>query len=163
PFVVVLATPKFCTSRTCGPVVDVVDAVRRRFSRTDVRFIHVEVYRRNEPTLGLNRFMREWHLPSEPWVFLVGADGRIEAKFEELEPVVRRAFGDVFVSIDPEPIATASIAQIHPALLRTGQEVVVKVRRPGVVEQVELDLEVLRSTAKLLERRSESAQLLQLE
>jgi ubiquinone biosynthesis protein len=40
---------------------------------------------------------------------------------------------------------------------------VVKVRRPGVVEQVELDLDVLRSTAKLLERRSESAQLLQLE
>jgi hypothetical protein len=82
PFVVVFATPKFCTSRTCGPTVDVVDAVRRRFRRTDIRFIHVEVYRRNDPTLGLNRFMREWHLPSEPWIFLVGADGRIEAKFE---------------------------------------------------------------------------------
>ena len=83
--------------------------------------------------------------------------------FAELEPVIRQAFGDVFVSIDPEPVATASIAQIHPALLKTGQEVVVKVRRPGVVEQVELDLDVLRSTARLLERRSESAQLLQLE
>ena len=82
PFVVVFATPKFCTSRTCGPVVDVVDAVRRRFRRTDVRFIHVEVYRRNDPTLGLNRFMREWHLPTEPWIFLVGSDGRIRAKFE---------------------------------------------------------------------------------
>jgi hypothetical protein len=82
PFVVVFATPKFCTSRTCGPVVDVVDAVRRRFSRTDVRFIHVEVYRRNDPSLGLNTFMREWHLPSEPWVFLVDSDGRIRAKFE---------------------------------------------------------------------------------
>ncbi len=34
PFVVVFATPKFCTSRTCGPVVDVVDAVRKRFSST---------------------------------------------------------------------------------------------------------------------------------
>jgi len=83
--------------------------------------------------------------------------------FAELEPVIRRAFGDVFVSVDPEPVAAASIAQIHAALLRTGQEVVVKVRRPGVVEQVELDLDVLRSTARLLERRSESAQLLQLE
>jgi hypothetical protein len=82
PFVVVFATPKFCTSRTCGPVVDVVDAVRRRFRRTNVRFIHVEVYRRNDPTLGLNRFMREWHLPTEPWIFLVGSDGRIQAKFE---------------------------------------------------------------------------------
>jgi hypothetical protein len=96
PFVVVFATPKFCTSRTCGPVVDVVDAVRRRFQRTNVRFIHVEVYRRNDPTLGLNRFMREWHLPSEPWIFLVGSDGRIKAKFEgpvsvqELAAAVRR-------------------------------------------------------------------------
>src|ERR687886_342858 len=83
--------------------------------------------------------------------------------FAALEPVIRRAFGDVFVSIEAEPIATASVAQIHPALLRTGQEVVVKVRRPGVVEQVGLDLDVIRSTASLLEKRSESAQLLQLE
>jgi hypothetical protein len=82
PFVVVFATPKFCTSRTCGPTVDVVDTVRRRFRRTNIRFIHVEVYRRNDPTLGLNRFMREWRLPTEPWIFLVGSDGRIRAKFE---------------------------------------------------------------------------------
>jgi hypothetical protein len=82
PFVVTFATPKFCTSRTCGPVVDVVDAVRRRLGHTGVRFIHVEVYRRNDPTLGLNSFMRQWRLPTEPWTFLVGSDGRIEAKFE---------------------------------------------------------------------------------
>ena len=82
PFVVTFATPKFCTSRTCGPVVDVVDAVRRRLGHTGVRFIHVEVYRRNDPSLGLNSFMRQWRLPTEPWVFLVGSDGRIKAKFE---------------------------------------------------------------------------------
>jgi hypothetical protein len=81
PFVVVFATPKFCESRTCGPAVDVVDAVRRRFHGTRVRFIHVEVYRRNDPALGYNAYMREWRLPAEPWTFLVGADGRIEAKF----------------------------------------------------------------------------------
>lgn len=97
PFVVVFATPKFCASRTCGPVVDVVEAVRRRFTRTAVRFIHVEVYRRNDPTLGMNAYMREWGLPSEPWTFLVGADGRIKAKFEgsvsvdELAAAVRRS------------------------------------------------------------------------
>ena len=82
PFLVAFATPKFCTSRTCGPVVDVVDAVRRRFRRSDVRFIHVEIYERNDPKLGPNRWVREWRLPSEPWVFLVGRDGRIAAKFE---------------------------------------------------------------------------------
>ena len=40
PFVVTFATPKFCTSRTCGPVVDVLQAVRRRYERRGVRFIH---------------------------------------------------------------------------------------------------------------------------
>src|ERR671926_298800 len=57
--------------------------------------------------------------------------------FPELEPVIRGAFGDVFASIDPNPIATASVAQIHPALLRTGQPVVVKVRRARVLERID--------------------------
>jgi hypothetical protein len=82
PFVLVFATPKYCTSRTCGPVVDVVDAVRRRYEPAGVRFIHVEIYEGNEPSLGPNRWVREWRLPSEPWVFLVGRDGRIKARFE---------------------------------------------------------------------------------
>lgn len=82
PFVVTFATPKFCTSRTCGPVVDVVESVRRRFERRGIRFIHVEVFTGNDPNRGYNRWMREWGLASEPWVFLVGADGRVKAKFE---------------------------------------------------------------------------------
>jgi hypothetical protein len=96
PFVVVFATPKFCSSRTCGPVVDVVDAVRRQMRRSDLRFIHVEIYEANDPTKGYNRWVREWHLPTEPWVFVVGADGRIKAKFEgsvsrsELRRTLRR-------------------------------------------------------------------------
>jgi hypothetical protein len=96
PFVVTFATPKFCSSRTCGPVVDVVDAVRKQFASTDVRFIHVEVYEKNNPQLGPNRWFKQWHLPSEPWTFAVGSDGRIKAKFEgsfstdELAAAVRR-------------------------------------------------------------------------
>jgi hypothetical protein len=82
PFVVVFATPKFCASRTCGPVVDVVDSVRRRFAAQGVRFVHVEIYRGNDPQNGLNRWVREWRLPSEPWTFAIGRDGRIKAKFE---------------------------------------------------------------------------------
>jgi len=83
--------------------------------------------------------------------------------FSEIEPVIERSLGiDVFVRIDPEPVAAASIAQIHSALLKDGREVVVKVRRPGVLEQVELDLELLRRTVALLEGRSETARLLQL-
>ena len=82
PFVLVFATPKFCSSRTCGPVVDVAQAVQRRFAGSGVRFIHVEVYKDNNPAQGFNRWFREWRLPSEPWVFLVGRDGRIKARFE---------------------------------------------------------------------------------
>jgi hypothetical protein len=95
PFVVTFATPKFCTSRVCGPVVDVVQAASRRFSSRGVRFIHVEVYRGNNPSKGYNRWMRQWGLSSEPWVFLVGRDGRIKSEFEgsvsqaELEAAIR--------------------------------------------------------------------------
>jgi predicted unusual protein kinase regulating ubiquinone biosynthesis (AarF/ABC1/UbiB family) len=84
--------------------------------------------------------------------------------FAEVEAVLLEDFGgDAFVSLDPEPLATASIAQTHRGLLATGQEVVAKVRRPGVVEQVELDLAVLRSTVRLAVRHSEAAQRVQLE
>jgi hypothetical protein len=82
PFVVVFATPRFCQSRTCGPVVDVVDSVRRRLAGTRIRFIHVEIYKDNNPAKGDNQWVRRWRLPSEPWTFLVGSDGRIKAKFE---------------------------------------------------------------------------------
>jgi hypothetical protein len=96
PFVVTFATPKFCTSRVCGPVVDVVETTERRFGTRGVRFIHVEVFRGNDPSKGLNRWMREWGLTSEPWTFLVGRDGRIKAEFQgsvsegELAAAVRR-------------------------------------------------------------------------
>ncbi len=84
--------------------------------------------------------------------------------FETIEPVVRADLGpDVFVQIDRDPLATASIAQIHSAILKDGREVVVKVRRPGIVDQVALDLEVLRSTAGMAEGRSETARLLQVQ
>ena len=49
----------------------------------------------NDPKLGTNRWVQEWNLPTEPWIFLVGADGLIKAKFEgavsvdELERAVR--------------------------------------------------------------------------
>ena len=82
PFVVAFATPRYCTSRTCGPVVDVVESVRRRYAGSGVRFIHVEIYEGNNPDRGFNRWVEEWRLPSEPFVFLVGRDGRIKERFE---------------------------------------------------------------------------------
>jgi ubiquinone biosynthesis protein len=82
--------------------------------------------------------------------------------FVEIETVLFADLDrDLFAQIDPAPLATASIAQIHRAQLANGREVAVKVRRPGVVEQVQLDLDLIRSTAKLLDKHSGAAQLLQ--
>jgi ubiquinone biosynthesis protein len=82
--------------------------------------------------------------------------------FEQIREVIAAELpSDTFVRVEPEPLATASIAQIHTALLASGREVIVKVRRPGIERQIDLDLALLRSTAELLESHSERAQLLQ--
>ena len=82
--------------------------------------------------------------------------------FDEIKRVIAQDVpDDVFARLEPEPLATASMAQIHNALLSSGRDVIVKVRRPGIEQQIELDLALLRSTAEQLERRSERAQLLQ--
>jgi len=54
----------------------------------------------------------------------------------------------VFLTIDPQPMAAASLAQVHAAILPDGQEVVVKVQRPGISSVIETDLEILSSLAK---------------
>jgi len=82
PFVVTFATPRYCQTRTCGPVVDVVDAVREQYGSQGIRFIHVEIYEDNDPAKETNQWVREWNLPSEPFTFVVGADGLIKEKFE---------------------------------------------------------------------------------
>ena len=95
PFVVTFATPRFCQSRTCGPVVDVVDAVAKKLAATPVRFIHVEIYKSNDPAKGFNRWVKEWNLPTEPFTFVVDRKGVIRAKLEgafsasELESTIR--------------------------------------------------------------------------
>jgi hypothetical protein len=95
PFVVVFATPEFCVSRVCGPSVEVVQKVAKKFDPAGVRFIHVEIYTDNDPKKGFNRWVQEWNLPTEPWVFLVDGAGVIRGKFEgavsveELENAVR--------------------------------------------------------------------------
>jgi predicted unusual protein kinase regulating ubiquinone biosynthesis (AarF/ABC1/UbiB family) len=84
--------------------------------------------------------------------------------FAAIRRVIDEDLGaSAFVRIDPEPIATASVAQTHRALLASGRDVVVKVRRPGIEEQIGLDLALLRSSARLAAKRSETAELLQLE
>lgn len=70
--------------------------------------------------------------------------------------IINGAYGEpvesVFERFDVEPLAAASIAQVHTAKLKAGTEVIVKVLRPGVLEQIERDLAVLRMLAGLADR-----------
>ncbi len=65
-----------------------------------------------------------------------------------------------FAEFEREPMAAASIAQVHPARLKTGEEVVVKIQRPDIAEKIENDLEILGAAAWFLDRFVKSAQLL---
>ncbi len=80
-------------------------------------------------------------VPAVPWTQIVA---RIEA---ELGAPVEA----LFASIDPEPIAAASLAQVHAATLEDGTRVVVKVQVPGVEENVHADLEAFALLARVLE------------
>jgi len=75
---------------------------------------------------------------------------------EQAIEIINDAYGDtvdnVFERFDTEPLAAASIAQVHTAKLKAGTEVIVKVLRPGVLEQIERDLAVLRMLAGLADR-----------
>jgi hypothetical protein len=82
PFVVTFATPQYCQSRTCGPVVDVVSAVRKLQSSSGVQFIHVEIYADNDPAKGVNKWVTQWHLPTEPFTFVVDRTGVIRTRLE---------------------------------------------------------------------------------
>lgn len=96
PFVVTFATPLYCQTRTCGPVVQVVQSVAKAWQGKGVDFIHIEIYRDNDPSRGTNRWVDEWKLPTEPFTFVVDRSGvirtRIEGAFSaaELEAAVRK-------------------------------------------------------------------------
>jgi len=78
---------------------------------------------------------------------------------EEVEQALSAEIGqpleDVFSHIDWQPLGSASIAQAHAARLLDGREVVVKVRRPGLEKQVEIDLAIARWLARTAERKTE--------
>ena len=74
--------------------------------------------------------------------------------FEQVEAVIDASFGyswkDVFASIDKKPLGAASIAQVHRATLKTGEQVVVKVQRKGIHEVMSKDMALLHKAVKLV-------------
>jgi hypothetical protein len=81
PTVLLFATAALCQSRVCGPVIDLTEQVKAERGH-EVAFVHQEIYVDNQIEKGQRPPVAAWSLPTEPWVFVVGADGRIAARFE---------------------------------------------------------------------------------
>jgi hypothetical protein len=81
PIVLLFATPQFCQSRVCGPVVDVAEQVKELYG-DKAAFIHMEIYKDNDPSKGTRQQVRAFHLPSEPWVFVIDRNGIIRSEIE---------------------------------------------------------------------------------
>jgi hypothetical protein len=79
PVVLLFATPKFCQSRTCSPVVDVAEQVKRLYG-DKAAFIQMEIYNDNNPSKGVRPQVRAFHLPSVPWLFVIDRNGTIRSE-----------------------------------------------------------------------------------
>lgn len=86
PIVVVVSTPVYCVSRFCGPITETVEALAARYDDR-AEFVHIEVWKDFSSNV-LNDAAAAWiQTPeggNEPWVFLVGADGRIAARWDNV-------------------------------------------------------------------------------
>ena len=98
PIALLFATPQFCQSRVCGPVVDVAEQAKETYG-DEVEFIHMEIFNDNDPAKGPRPQVRAFNLPSEPWLFVIDRQGVIRTAIEgafgvdELERAVQGVSG----------------------------------------------------------------------
>ncbi len=76
---------------------------------------------------------------------------------QQVEAELHKSIDEVFAYFNPQSLASASIGQVHAAELKTGEGVVVKVKRPGVQEQVMVDVDIINELARLANRRLPAA------
>ena len=87
PLMVVFSTPAFCQTRTCGPQLEAAQALKLVHGDR-VNFIHVDVFERPDLLLTgetqpkVNPVLLEWRLQTEPWVYVIGAQGKVHDRFE---------------------------------------------------------------------------------
>ncbi|MBK5219881.1 MAG: hypothetical protein JJE35_08855 [Thermoleophilia bacterium] len=81
PIVLLFATPQFCQSRVCGPVVDVTEQAKQQYG-DQAAFIHMEIYNDNDPGDGVRPQVRAFRLPSEPWLFTIDRQGVVSDAVE---------------------------------------------------------------------------------
>ncbi len=99
PSVLVFATPAWCTTQTCGPLLDQVKRLSAAFPA--LTYVHVEIYENIDAAsfedLVTVPAVVEWGLPSEPWVFVTDQDGVVTAAFQgvALDSELEEAFAAV--------------------------------------------------------------------
>ena len=81
PVALLFATPQLCQSRVCGPVTDILQQLKADYGDR-VAFIHQEVYEENDPDKGFRESLETYGLPTEPWLFVIDADGKVTARLE---------------------------------------------------------------------------------
>jgi hypothetical protein len=94
PLILLFATPALCTSATCAPELDAVQQLHSTYAE-QANFIHVEIYQYPFDAQRVAKTVDEWHLPSDPWTFIVDKTGVVRDRFEgaapieELEPALK--------------------------------------------------------------------------
>ncbi len=88
-------------------------------------------------------------VPPAPW----------ESVRAQLEAELGAPVEEIFATLDPEPLAAASLAQVHAATFPDGSEVVVKIQRPNIETTVNVDLDILADVARLLQTRTPLGEL----
>lgn len=81
PVVLLFATPALCSSRVCGPVVDIAEQVKSE-RPDDAAYIHMEVFEDNDPSKGPREQVLDYDLRTEPWLFVIDSDGRVSTRIE---------------------------------------------------------------------------------
>ena len=81
PVALLFSTPQLCQSRVCGPVTDIALQMKAKYG-DQAEFIHQEVYVDNSPDAGLREPLKAFRLRSEPWLFVVGKNGKVTARLE---------------------------------------------------------------------------------
>ena len=120
--------------------------LKRMFEELGATYIKLGQFIASSPTLFPAEYVLEFQscLDNSPTI-----------PFDTIKRIIaeelKRPISSVYLSIDPVPLASASIAQVHRAKLRNGEEVVIKVRKPGVESTLKADLGFLLISSKLIE------------
>lgn len=99
PILLLFASPKFCQSRACGPVVDVAAQAEHEHG-SEAAFIHMEIYNENDPSKYVRPQVRAFHLPTELWLFAIDREGVISSTVEGpfgtelMDRIVNRVVGE---------------------------------------------------------------------